>query len=78
MDRELSKTCLRMFLRPLVTILCQFEVFSKHSKNRWGGHKKKIEEALFSRAPPFQLSLPGLIPAGGAEIFLAPNPALQK
>ena len=41
-----------------------------HPESR-GGHKKKIEEALFSRAPPFQLSLPGLIPAGGAEIFLA-------
>ena len=43
-----------------------------------GGHKKKFGKALFSRAPPSQLSLPGLIPAGGAEFFLAPNPALQK
>ena len=39
-DRELSKTGLRMFLRLLVMILCQFEVSRKHPKKR-GGQKKK-------------------------------------
>ena len=48
-----------------------------HPESR-GDHKKKLGRHFFRAPPPFQLSLPGLIPAGGAEIFLAPNPALQK
>ena len=41
MRRELSKSGLGMFIRPLVMILCQFMCSSKRVKKRGGGPKKK-------------------------------------
>ena len=41
MRRELSKSGLGMFIRPLVMILCQFMCLSKRVKKRGGGPKKK-------------------------------------
>ena len=37
MDLKLSKSGLRMFLRPLVTILCWFLCFAKRPKKGVGG-----------------------------------------
>ena len=46
MDPQLSKTGLGISLRPLVMILCQFEVWSKHPKKRGGARKKKSSQVL--------------------------------
>ena len=44
MRSELSKSGFGMSLRPLVMILCSFEVVAKWAKKEGGGHKKKVSQ----------------------------------
>ena len=48
MDPKLSKTGLRMFLRPLVMFLWSFEVLAKRAEFKGGGTKKNVTISLKS------------------------------